>query len=145
MSSLPKLCQIGYKGRVGFTAQANPFPRPIWHGCPRTENHSVPHDVIQMPQQDTGPEALAAEARVAIFKAMQILRDAGEPIEQLIALQARRRPDLLIRAISRFASPPKADIPAGVAQLHLAALRALAAQGAVVIDQVPMSIDEWAA
>lgn len=107
----------------------------------------MPHDVIQMPlpqaPEDTGPEALAAEARVAIFKAMQILRDTGQPIEQLIALQAMRRPDLLIRAISRFASPPKADIPAGVAQLHLAALRALAAQGAVVIDQAPMTADEW--
>lgn len=109
----------------------------------------MPHDVIQMPQgplplpPETGPEALASEARSAIFRAMQILRDTGEPIEWLIAAQARRRPDLLIRAISRFASPPKADIPAGVAALHLAALRALAAQGAVVIDQAPMTNEDW--
>lgn len=104
----------------------------------------MPHDVIQMPQPlppETGPEALASEARVAIFRAMQILRDTGEPIEWLIAAQARRRPDLLIRALSRFASPPKADIPAGVAALHLAALRALASQS--VIDQAPMTNDEW--
>lgn len=112
----------------------------------------MPHDVIPMsqspsslPPEGVSAETLATEARVAIFKAMQILRDTGEPIEWLIAAQARRRPDLLIRAISRFASPPKADIPAGVAALHLAALRALAAQGAVVIDQPAMSIEEWAA
>lgn len=101
----------------------------------------MPHDVIQMepapqqPDEETGPEALAREARRAIFKAMSILRhDMGMPIEQLIAAQAARRPDLLLRAISRFSATPKTDLPANVQALHLQALRALAAQGAKVID-----------
>jgi hypothetical protein len=104
------------------------------------------HDaLIQTAQPDFSSEALATAVREALFRAMQILRDTGEPIENLIAAQARKRPDLLIRAISRFAATPKNDVPAGVAALHLAALRSLAAQNAILIDQPRLSLDEWAA
>jgi hypothetical protein len=100
----------------------------------------MPHDVIEIepprrPDEDIGPEALAREARRAIFKAMDILRDEmGMPIERLIAMQAARRPDLLLRAVSRFSATPKTDLPASVQAMHLQALRALAAQGAKVIE-----------
>jgi hypothetical protein len=100
----------------------------------------MPHDVIQIEPQPpdgdaTGPEALAREARRAIFKALAILRDEmGMPVERLIAMQAARRPDLLLRAVSRFSATPKTDLPASVQAMHLQALRALAAQGAKVID-----------
>lgn len=103
----------------------------------------MPHDVIQMPPERDeaerfSPEQLARAAREAIFKAMEILRDKhGMPIEELIAMQAARRPDLLLRAVSRFAATPKTALPDNVQALHLAALRALAVQGAKVIDYDP--------
>lgn len=121
-----------------------------------------------MPRDDTGispddqpdddkpgaptPEAVGDAARQAIMDAIGILDRKGTPIANLIALQAMKRPDLLLKAMGRFAPSRTAnDLQTTVQALHLAALRALAAaqvsQPPPMLDVTPTSNnvakDDW--